>query len=115
MSRPDWVLAVDIGTTATKTLAVTASGEVLAQAEHAYPLHLDGERAEQDPDDILGAVRRGVAEVSEACGSGCVATSFSAYMHGLLAVDAAGRPRSRCWTWADRRSRDQANQDTRNH
>ncbi|HEX6492593.1 MAG TPA: FGGY family carbohydrate kinase, partial [Candidatus Dormibacteraeota bacterium] len=59
------VLGVDIGTTATKVVAVDDSGAVraAAQADHALEEPHPGE-AVQRPDAILDAVLRSLAEVS---------------------------------------------------
>jgi gluconokinase len=106
------VLGVDIGTTATKVVAVDGSGEVraAAQAAHALEEPHPGE-AVQRPDEILDAVLRSIAEVGgtvrrqglRVCGIG-----VSSAMHSLLAVDAATRPLTPSITWADERAGEEA-------
>lgn len=107
LARP-YVLAVDIGTTSTKTLIVDRQGTVHATHSEEYPLYTpQPDRAEQDPEQIYRAVIRGMRAVLEQKGvSGdevqCV--SFSSAMHSLLAVDRDLRPLTMCMTFADNRS-----------
>ena len=106
--RAEVVLGVDVGTTATKVVAVDVSGAVraAAQAAHALEEPHPGE-AVQRPEAILDAVLRSIAEVSRAvreqglrvCGMG-----LSSAMHSLLAVDASDRPLTPSITWADDRA-----------
>ncbi|GGG45312.1 gluconate kinase [Kocuria dechangensis] len=104
------VVGVDIGTTATKAVAFTRAGEQVACRSAGYPLEepLPG-RAEQDPRLILAAVLETVRGVVEEVGAGRVAgLSFSAAMHSLLGLDAAGEPLTPLITWADARAGAQA-------
>ncbi|QFT90612.1 Xylulose kinase [Bacillus sp. THAF10] len=101
-----YMLGVDIGTTSTKAVLFTKAGKVVNQHAVEYPLHTpEMGAAEQDPDEIMDAVaasiREAVAgiEISELSH-----VSFSAAMHSLIAVDAAGRPLTNSITWADQRS-----------
>ena len=106
------VLAVDIGTTSTKTLATDTAGKLLAMHSIAYPLHTPQPQvAEQDPDEIYEAVVEGLATVMRRAGlSACdvLCVCFSSAMHSLIALDADGRPLTRSITWADQRAAAQA-------
>lgn len=106
------VLGVDVGTTATKVVAVDAEGNVVAGAQGGYPLEEPhaGE-AVQDPRAILDAVLDGVAEVvARVRGDGkrIAGVGLSSAMHSLLAVDGDGRPITPSISWADQRAALQA-------
>ena len=102
------VIAVDIGTTATKALVVDEQGRVTASCTIEYPLLTPQPgHAEQEPEELFGAVIRGIRSVVEQAGLTtervrCV--SFSSAMHSLIAVDRELRPLTRCITWADQRA-----------
>lgn len=106
------VLAVDIGTTSTKTLAADVTGRVLADHSVAYPMHSpEPGAAEQDPDEICEAVLEGLAAVMRRAGlqgNDVLCVSLSAAMHSLIALDREGRPLTRSITWADQRAAAQA-------
>ncbi|MEJ1091336.1 gluconokinase [Microbacterium istanbulense] len=106
----DIVIGVDMGTTATKAVAYSVTGELVASASHGYPLEepFPG-HAVQDPDLILGAVYESVREVVAEIGTDRVAgLSFSAAMHSLMALDAQLEPITPVVTWADTRGAVQA-------
>ncbi len=116
------ILAVDLGTTSAKVLALragrlvaaeaSADGLIIARAERGYPLSSPKSGyAEQDPDQIVRAVEEAVREVVAAAGcgpSGVLAVSFSTAMHALIAVDEAGRALTPSITWADLRAAEHA-------
>lgn len=106
------VLAVDIGTTSTKTLAIDSDGNVLASRSQGYPLHTPKPGyAEQDPEEIFEAVARTIRDTAEAAGlrpDQVMCVSFSAAMHSLIGVDGAGIPLTPSLTFADQRSAEQA-------
>ncbi|PLC11399.1 carbohydrate kinase [Kocuria flava] len=104
------VVGVDIGTTATKAVAFTPAGEQLACASAGYPLETPAPgREEQDPRRILEAVLTTVRRVAAEVGPARVAgLSFSAAMHSLLGLSAAGEPLTGLITWADARAGAQA-------
>ncbi len=106
----DVVVAVDIGTTATKVGAYGAEGRVVFEAERGYPLHtpLPG-HVEQDPDQIVAVACGLIREVVAAIGPERVAgLSLSSAMHTLMALDGAGRPLTPLTSWADTRAEPQA-------
>jgi gluconokinase len=101
------VLGIDLGTTATKVVAAGRDGRIHGLAERRYPLDTDAQGdATQDADQVLAAARAALAEC--AAGRDVVALSFSAAMHTLLPLDAAGRPLGPALSWADRRAADVA-------
>src|SRR5271165_4117005 len=104
-------IGVDIGTTSTKAVAFDADGRILAQHAVEYPLltPVPG-AAEQDPDEIVAAVKHALAAVvaqsaaARASAGPVACVSFSAAMHSLIALDESGRPLTRSITWADTRA-----------
>lgn len=101
-----WI-GIDIGTTATKTVAFNREGSPIASAMQGYPLLTEEPgAAEQIPEDILKAVITTVREVAGQIRNNRPLTGicFSTAMHTLLALDAAGKPCSRIITWADQRA-----------
>src|SRR5918997_789684 len=115
----DAVVGVDIGTTSTKVVAYGEDGAVLARASQDYPLRSPlPDRAEQDPEEIFGAVKaclRDVADEVRRRGVGIACVSFSAVMHSLLALDGDGQPITPSLTYADARANRQAARIRREH
>jgi len=103
------LIGIDIGTTNTKAVGFTSTGEVLGSAGASYPVYTDAAgRHELDPDQLLEAVISALKEVlgkMPGAGGGKLAgISFSCAMHSLIAVDRDGRPLTKAMTWADLRS-----------
>ncbi len=105
-----FILAIDIGTTSTKAIAVTATGKVLATHTVAYPTYYPKpEHSEQNPLEILQAVKICISKTHEECRiHQLLGLSFSAAMHSLMATDSAGTPLSSLIIWSDMRSTEQA-------
>jgi len=94
------ILAIDIGTSSTKGLLIDTAGDIHGIHTVHYALSTPAPGlAEQDPDEILAAVRQAITKLGE----GGVPLVFSSVMHSLLALDGSGRPLTPVWTWADRR------------
>lgn len=110
--NPDIVIAVDIGTTSTKVLAVDRSGTVRGAHGAGYPLLVPKPGyAEQDPDAILEAVVQGIERVVKDGGytpDDILCVSFSSASHSLIVLDERDKPLTRSVTWADQRSSTQA-------
>lgn len=105
-ASPDIILGLDVGTTAAKASLFSLDGSVRLTASREYALL--GPRPGwhvQDPEDIaqgvLGAMREAVSRVDA---RRVVGISISTAMHGLVGVDAGGRPLTDLITWADSRS-----------
>ncbi len=104
-----YLLPIDIGTTSTKILAVSATGKTLQKVEKTYPtLHPQAGWAEQDPEQLLEAMLNGITEVIGKMGEPPLAVSFSCAMHSLILMDKGGKPLTRAILWSDTRSRKQA-------
>ena len=101
-------MGVDIGTTGTKALLFNDKGEVLNTGRYNYPLFSPTPAiAEQDPEEILKAVKHCIKEAATLDGydvSTLQFVSFSAAMHSVIALDDKGNPLTKCITWADSRS-----------
>jgi len=119
MTSPTYVLGVDIGTTSTKAVLFTETGDIVAKAAVGYPLNRPTpEAAEQDPVEICAAVKASVGDVmaqSDLAPSQVRCLSFSAAMHSLILVDAANEPLTASITWADNRSADWVSKIRQNH
>ncbi|GAB1641206.1 gluconokinase [Krasilnikovia sp. MM14-A1259] len=104
----DVVLGIDTGTTATKAVTAGPGGEVRARAGVHYPLSVPAPgRAELDPGALGAAAVRALTDVARQArdrGDRVVAVSLSAFLHGLVAMDAGGRPLGPLITWADGRA-----------
>ena len=106
-----YILAVDIGTTSTKAIAVTANGNVLAFHTIPYPTHYPkAGYSEQDPEEILSAVKNCIVQIMQGCKEHqLLCLSFSAAMHSVMATDSNGLPLTPLIIWSDMRSLEQAN------
>ncbi|CCH27589.1 gluconokinase [Actinosynnema sp. NPDC047251] len=100
----DAVLAVDLGTTATKVIAVDRDAAVLGSAEYGYPMRItpSGE-ATHDPEVVFEAALRALAEVA-ALGHRVHALVLTGAMHTLLGLDSGGVPVTPSLSWADNRA-----------
>ncbi|HEV2478011.1 MAG TPA: gluconokinase [Puia sp.] len=101
-----YVIGIDIGTTNTKAVAFTETGQVLGSVETSYPVFTDAAGAhELEPNALFDAALTVLLQITEKLDpAGAAAVSFSCAMHSLILVDADGKPLSRAMTWADRRS-----------
>jgi gluconokinase len=108
------VLGVDIGTTSIKAAAFAPDGRELSRAEAAYPLlEPEPDRAEQDPETVVGAVLGAIEGASR--GVDLAGLALSSAMHSLLAVGEDDRPLTPIVTWADNRAAEQAERLRREH
>lgn len=109
------VLAVDLGTTSAKVLAINAGSlteggqaVIAARGEREYPLlSQEPGYAEQDPDRIAEAAAEAVREAVDGAGcgpEGVLAVAFSTAMHSLIVTDGDGKALTRVLTWADLRA-----------
>lgn len=106
-----FVLAIDIGTTSTKVLAVGAHCEVIKSHQEFYPTQYPCPGyVEQNVEQIFAAVQHSVSEVLSTIStdSKLAGVCFSCAMHSILAVDTLGNPLTPVIIWADTRSSEQA-------
>jgi len=106
----DVVIGLDLGTTSTKAVAFTPDGSQLAQASHGYELQTPHPGyAVQDPQQILAAAYRAVADVAREVGADRVrGISFSSAMHSLMGLGPLYEPMTPVITWGDTRAAPQA-------
>nr|WP_281381526.1 xylulokinase [Conexibacter arvalis] len=96
------MVGLDVGTSSVKGLAIDPDGTVLARAERAYPVATPRPGwAEQDPELWWAAAEAVLAEVGAADADGI---GLSGQMHGLVALDRAGRPLRPAILWNDART-----------
>lgn len=105
-----YFLGIDIGTSNTKAVAFSTSGETLAHANRNYAvIAAEQLHHELDPEVLFQAVEDVLKEILQSVNiEDLEGISFSAAMHGLIAVDSDGNPLTKMMTWADRRSGAQA-------
>src|SRR4051794_31241759 len=110
----DVVIGIDTGTTATKGIAAGLDGRLRAQTSVHYPLSVPAPgRAELSARDLVDAAVKALKEVRAACeanGDRVVGVSLSAFLHGLVPMDADGKPLGPLITWADARAGDQCDE-----
>lgn len=109
--KQELVLAVDIGTTATKAILFDQAGDIAGVARSTYPTYMPQQGwAEQDPDEVLQgvveAVRAAVTLVPE--GSTLSAVALSSQLYSIIPLDADGRPLGKSMIWMDRRAVEEA-------
>ncbi|HLO11065.1 MAG TPA: gluconokinase [Pseudoneobacillus sp.] len=102
----NYMLGIDIGTTSTKAVLFSESGEVIGQENIGYPLHTpDMSTAEQNPEEIFTAVLQAVSNITKHHSEKRLSfISFSSAMHSVIAIDENDQPLTPVITWADNRS-----------
>ena len=109
-------LGIDIGTSATKTLAVREDGEVLASASAEYPLDTPHPGwSEQDPAHWWRATQDTVKRVLADAGVSAAdvrGIGLSGQMHGSVFLDAAGDVIRPALLWNDQRTAAQCGEIT---
>lgn len=107
-----FVLGLDIGTTHCKAVLLADNGKVLYEDKAGYPTFQSiAGQSEQDAaiifEKVLLLLQRSFIWTKEQ-GHILSAVCFSSAMHSILAVDAAGKPLTNAFTWADTRSNEHA-------
>lgn len=103
------VLALDIGTSSTKALAVDIFGNELFRANESYPTdHPGHDFSEQDPDEIFNAFVKVIQKCPPEIKSSLSAISFSSAMHSILVVDDQGTAQTPLLIWSDLRSKQES-------
>lgn len=103
-----FVIGIDLGTSATKTVLFDETGSRIASAAKEYPLSQPQNGwAEQDPQDwVTAAVEtlRAVMEKSRVSAQDVAAIGISGQMHGLVMLDEAGAVLRPAILWCDQRT-----------
>ncbi|MFZ5829472.1 MAG: xylulokinase [Planctomycetota bacterium] len=101
-------LGIDIGTSGTKTLAISEAGEILASSMEVYPCYAPKPLwSEQDPEDWWQATIRGVRGVMQMADlkpADVRAIGLSGQMHGSVFLDKNGKVIRRAILWNDQRT-----------
>ncbi|WP_339311619.1 xylulokinase [Paenibacillus sp. FSL M7-0896] len=103
-----YVIGVDLGTSAVKTVLVDPQGKVAFEHSEAYPLSRPQPNwSEQNPEDwvkgTIASLKR-LMEVSGAEPGQIDGISFSGQMHGLVLVDGEGKALRPAILWNDTRT-----------
>jgi xylulokinase len=98
------LFGIDVGTSATKGLAIDPHGTVLARAEAEYPLSTPRPGwSEQDPDDWWRATETVLADLINTTNKPA-GIGLSGQMHGLVALDAHDNVIRPAILWNDQRT-----------
>lgn len=104
----EYLIGIDIGTSATKTVMIDREGRIIAQASEEYPLYQPRNGwAEQDPRAWSHAALLTLKKVVQASGvrpEEVKGIGLSGQMHGLVMVDGDGEVLGRSIIWCDQRS-----------
>jgi xylulokinase len=102
------LVGLDVGTSGVKAVAIDPAGAVLAVREEPCPLSTPRPGwAEQDPEDWWRAAQAALAGLGV---EGIAGIGLSGQMHGLVALDAAGRVLRPAILWNDQRTAEQCAQ-----
>ncbi len=107
MADSDLILAVDIGTGATKAVVFDSHLTQVAIVKRNYPILVPSSGwSEQEPEVIYRAVVGAIQEIQKAlpAGSHICAISFSSQLYSALAVSEDGVPLTNSLPWSDTRS-----------
>jgi xylulokinase len=98
------LFGIDVGTSATKGLAITPEGEVIATEEAPYPLSTPRPGwSEQDPEDWWRATETVLAKLERQAGAPA-GIGLSGQMHGLVALDDRDEVIRPAILWNDQRT-----------
>ena len=104
----DYLIGIDLGTSATKTVLFDATGTVVASAAQEYPLYQEKNGwAEQAPEDWWQAAcdtLRAVMAKSAIAPQAVKGLGISGQMHGLVMLDKEGQVLRRSMIWCDQRT-----------
>ena len=109
MTNGPYLLGIDVGTTAVKTLLCDINGKVISKfTSESYPVaHPKPGWAEQDPNDWWKAVKftvKGVLRASRIRGDEIAGIGFGSHTDGCTPVKKNGRPLRPSMIWMDRRA-----------
>lgn len=104
----EYLIGIDVGTSATKTVLFDKKGNIIASASREYPLYQPHNGwAEQKPEDWRDAVIATVEEVVKKSGAGkdeVKGIGISGQMHGLVMLDEAENVIRPSIIWCDQRT-----------
>jgi xylulokinase len=95
------LVGIDVGTSGLKAIALSETGEILARAEHDYPLSTPQPGwAEQDPEEWARAADAALGGL----GVEPASIGWSGQMHGLVVLDQRGQVIRPAILWNDQRT-----------
>lgn len=99
-------LGLDLGTSGVRVIAVTSTGEVVAESSRGYPLLTPKPGwTEQRPSDWAAASLAALRDIAEQLELyEVVALGLSGQMHGLVSLDSGGEPVRPAILWNDQRT-----------
>lgn len=103
----NYVIGVDLGTSAVKVLLVSKEGVVVDEVSKSYPLYHDEPGySEQDPEDWVKETKAALKELTGRLNQDDTVEglSFAGQMHGLVLMDKSGSPLRRAILWNDTRT-----------
>lgn len=103
----EYFVGIDIGTSSVKALALGEGAQPLGISQRSYPAHIDPNGAyEIDPGVVYQSTLQVLEDLLKQMEDVHTlrAISFSAAMHGLMALDEKGNPLTSLITWADTRA-----------
>lgn len=104
----NYLIGIDVGTSAVKTVLFDETGQVIASASKAYPLYQpENGWAEQYPEDWRDGVLETIAQVvscSKADKEKIRGIGISGQMHGLVMLDEEGEVIRPSIIWCDQRT-----------
>lgn len=105
--RMDYIIGMDIGTTASKGALYQENGKKIAESTIPYPLIQEKvDQAEEDPQVIFDAVQKIIFDLSKKASGKVKAISWSSQMHSLIGLGKNNQLLTNSITWADNRSRE---------
>jgi gluconokinase len=113
MGDADLILAVDIGTGATKAMLFDSNLKQVGLVKKPYPIKVPAFGwSEQEPEVIYLAVAEAIRESLKFCPPGrrIKTVSLSSQLYSILAVDGRGKPLTRSIPWSDTRSAGQVSE-----
>lgn len=103
----NYVVGVDLGTSAVKVLLVSKTGQVVDEVSKDYPLYHDKPGySEQDPEDWVKQTKCALKELTDRMDDPSLieGLSLSGQMHGLVLLDENDQPLRRAILWNDTRT-----------
>ncbi|MFD9627035.1 xylulokinase [Peribacillus muralis] len=112
----NYVIGIDLGTSAVKTILVNETGEICAEASKSYPLfHERAGWSEQDPDDWVRGTIEALQEMMKKANvpaENIKGISYSGQMHGLVLLDEQQNVLRKAILWNDTRTTKQCEEIT---
>ncbi|MET1031563.1 xylulokinase [Domibacillus tundrae] len=111
-----YVIGIDLGTSAVKTILVNAAGDICAEASKSYPLfHERAGWSEQNPDDWVTGTIEALQEMMKQANvpaEDIMGISYSGQMHGLVLLDGQHQVLRKAILWNDTRTTKQCEEIT---